>query len=384
MHRRTFITEAALAAVGCSLLPAACSRREEPPPSASRSDDLIASIEALVAKTMSEAVVPGVSVALIRDAQVAWARGFGLRDASSGAPVDATTVFEAASMSKAVFAYAVMKLHERRTLDLDTPLTKYTPERYLEGDSRLDSITARHVLSHTSGFPNWRTRAEPLKIHFTPGERFMYSGEGYSYLQSVVSGLTGRVDTSVCGRFENDVKFCATDIADYMKANLFTPMGMASSRYFWDDGFAAVAARPHDAKGQRLANSRPEGPAIARYAAAGGLLTTPTDYAKFLVEMLTPRDGDPFRLTPQSVKEMTRPHVKVPDAKFPCAWGLGWRLFETDHGHLVTHDGGQRGFRTFGGISPAKRSGIVVMTNGENGEAVLETLLASDVLADLL
>ena len=113
MHRRTFMTEAALAALGCSLLPAACSRREEPPPSASRSDDLIASIEALVAKTMSEAVVPGVSIALIRDAQVAWARGFGVRDASSGAPVDATTVFEAASMSKAVFAYAVMKLHEK-------------------------------------------------------------------------------------------------------------------------------------------------------------------------------------------------------------------------------------------------------------------------------
>ena len=66
---------------------------------------------------------------------------------------------------------------------------------------------------------------------------------------------------------------------------------MPASRYFWDDGFAAVAARPHDAKGKPIANSQPEGPAIARYAAAGGLLTTPTDYAKLLVEMLTPRDG---------------------------------------------------------------------------------------------
>ena len=100
--------------------------------------------------------------------------------------------------------------------------------------------------------------------------------------------------------------------------------------------------------------------------------------------MLTPRDGDPFRLTPPSVKEMTRPHVKVPDAKFPCAWGLGWRLVPTDEGNLVTHDGGQSGFRTFGGISMAKRSGIVVMTNGDNGAAVIEKLLTSDVLHPVL
>jgi CubicO group peptidase (beta-lactamase class C family) len=74
-------------------------------------------------------------------------------------------------MSKPVFAYAVMKLCEKGVMDLDTPLTNYTPERFLEGDPRLDLITARRVLSHTTGFPNWRSEKTPLAIQFTPGER---------------------------------------------------------------------------------------------------------------------------------------------------------------------------------------------------------------------
>jgi len=83
-------------------------------------------------------------------------------------------MFEAASMSKPLFAYAVMKLCEKGVMNLDTPLTKYTPERFLKGDPRLDFITARHVLSHTSGFQNWRSEKEALKIHFTPGEKYLY------------------------------------------------------------------------------------------------------------------------------------------------------------------------------------------------------------------
>src|SRR6266699_426718 len=114
-------------------------------------------------------------------------RAFGVKDAASKVPVDDATMFEAASMSKPVFAYAVLKLCERGVLDLDTPLTHYTTSRLLAGDPRLDLITARHVLSHTTGFANWRSQSHPLSIAFTPGTQWSYSGEGYSYLQSVIS-----------------------------------------------------------------------------------------------------------------------------------------------------------------------------------------------------
>ena len=217
---------------------------------------------------MKEHRVPGVSLAVIRGGELAERRTFGVKDAASEAPVDDATMFEAASMSKPVFAYAVLKLCERGVLDLDTPLTKYTSSRFLEGDPRLDLITARQVLSHTTGFPNWRSKSRPLAIAFTPGTRWSYSGEGYSYLQSVITELT------------------KVPIEEYMRVNILEPFGMTSSGYVWNDTFAAKMARPHAEDGAPLENKRSTAADVARYASAGALLTTPTDYAKFMLEIL--------------------------------------------------------------------------------------------------
>jgi RNA polymerase sigma factor (sigma-70 family) len=194
---------------------------------------LIADLEKQIPKRMEEARVPGLSIAIIKDAKLFWRRGFGVKDVTSKELVDNDTVFEAASTSKPVFAYAVMKLCEKGVMNLDTPLTKYTPERLLKGDPRLDLITARHVLSHTSGFQNWRSEKDPLKIHFKPGEKWSYSGEGYYYLQSVVTHLKGKVSKKHSGTFEAGLRVYATDIDEYMRANILAPFGMTSSGYLW-------------------------------------------------------------------------------------------------------------------------------------------------------
>ena len=146
--------------------------------------------------------VPGVSIAVIRDARIVWTGHFGVRDRVTGVPVDDATVFSAQSMSKPVFAYRVMKLCEQGVLDLDAPLTRYTREIFVKDDPRLHDITTRRVLSHTTGLPNWRTPGDPLRINFTPGSKWSYSGEGYHYLQSIVSRVTGRIDETQCGTFE--------------------------------------------------------------------------------------------------------------------------------------------------------------------------------------
>ncbi len=334
---------------------------------------------------MADAFVPGVSIALVRDAQVMWRRGFGVTDSASRHPVDSDTVFAAQSMSKPVFAYVVLKLCEKGVLDLDTPLTRFDPHRVLAGDARLDLITARHVLSHTAGFQNWRSRAEPLKINFTPGERWLYSGEGYSYLQSVVTHLTGHVNTNACATYEGDVKVCATDIDEYMKANLLVPFGMSSSGYVWNDMFEARAARPHDAKGTPIPKSmNPTATDAARYASSGALLSTATDYAKFLIEVINPKGSDPFHLTKEGVAEMVRPVVKVPGDPRSSSWALGWQVFANDAGAVIAHGGNGRGFHAFAAASVAKRSAFVVMTNGDLGWQLIDKLTSGEAMNRLL
>src|SRR5215467_468183 len=142
----------------------------------------VARLETEVPRLMREADIPGMSITLIRGGKIAWHGNFGVKNAKSAQPIDDDTVFEAASLSKPVFAYAVLKLVEQGKLGLDVPLTSYLPKPYI-ADDRLKEITARFVLSHRTGFPNWRGEGNPLTIHFTPGERFSYSGEGFVYLQ---------------------------------------------------------------------------------------------------------------------------------------------------------------------------------------------------------
>ena len=260
-----------------------------------------------------------------------------------------------------MFAYAVMQLRDRGVLNLDTPLTKYASDRFLEGDLRLDLITARHVLSHTSGFQNWRSKKDPLAIHFLPGERWDYSGEGYSYLQSVMTQLTGHVNSNDCRTFEDGLRVCATDLDAYMKANLFAPFGMTSSGYLYQEGMA----RPHDEKGTMNSNRKASAVDAARYGSAGGLHTTPTDYARFLIEFLDPKPRDAYRLTADSLKEMVRPQVKVTDS---ISWGLGWAIeHKTAGGDIITHSGDNPGFKALTAASIERKAGFVVMTNGDRG-----------------
>lgn len=379
MRRRDFLAEISRAAVGASLLVSRSYGTDTP-----TWRTLIADLEKQVPELMEEAKIPGVSIVLIKDAKLVWRRAFGVKDNESKAAVDNDTVFEAGSMSKPVFAYLVMKLREKGIIDLDAPLTKYTSERFIEGDSRLDLITARHVLSHATGFQNWRSKDRPLKIHFDPGQEYRYSGEGYYYLQSIVTHLTGRVDRNNCSKYEAGLEVCATDIDEYMTANLLAPFGMTSSGYVWNDTFAKHAARPHDAKGTPLEKKKPRATTAARYGAAGGLHTTPTDYAKFLIEVIDPKSSDAFRLKQDSLVEMVRPHVKVPNDP-NGSWALGWAVQHNDKGNIISHGGHNTGFHSFAGALRERKSGYVIMSNGDSaGEPLKELTIGEGIFNRLL
>ena len=356
--RRDFLVRSGHAALGAALFSHASSHAAQLTGDAAWRA-LTTDLEAQIPPLMTELLVPGVSLVLIRDGAIAWRRAFGVKDASTNRPVDTETIFEAASMSKPVFAYVVLKLCEKKVLDLDTPLVTYAAPPLLDGDPRVKLITARHVLSHSTGFQNWRSDSEPLRIHFTPGTQYQYSGEGFAWLQAVVSHVTGQ------------------PIEPFMKANLFEPFGMTTSGYIWNETFAARAARPHDVKGRPEDNRKRTAADVARYAAAGDLESTPTEYARFLLEMIAPRPPDAFRLTAASLKEMCRPHVKEPNAW--GARGLGWQLVHTDQGEIIQHGGDNRGFHAFAVASIERRFGAVVMTNGENGATLIGRFLSNAV-----
>ena len=329
--------------------------------------DLASRLEGIIPWLMSEGEVPGLSMALVRDAKISWHRGFGVKSAETREPVRDDTVFEAASLSKPVFAYAVLKLVDGGKLELDKPLAAYLPEPYVRDDERVKLITARTVLDHTTGFQNEASPGRPLKIYFTPGEKFSYSGEGFLYLQRVVERITGE------------------PLEAFMKRTVFEPLGMTSSYYVRPDGDDARKASGHDPSGAVARNSRP---ALAR--SYSGLHTTALDYAKFLIAVM---GGTGLRKG--TAGQMWKAQVRLDEGCFSCierspgrlsqtlSWGLGWGLERTEAGDAVWHWGDNNSeFQSFVMAYPKERVGVVIFTNSGNGLSVTPEIVSQIVGRD--
>lgn len=309
---------------------------------------LVDCLEPAIPDLMAQVHVPGLSIALVDDATVVWSRGFGLKKAGTAESVDTDTIFQAASLSKPLFAYAVLEMVERGELALDTPLTAYLPAPCVAGDPLLDMITARRVLCHMTGWPNWRPDGQPLVRDRVPGRRFGYSGEGYLYLQRVVERLFGR------------------PLDAYMKETVLDPLNMAHSSYAWATPGDPVVATGHDRAG------KPSDPfTAAEPESASSLYTTPGDFARFLCAMMI-TDDEPRRPRPESIAEMLRPQIRLNRA---VSWGLGWGLEETGVGRACWHWGDNPGYKSFALAFPDMRAGLVVMTNGDGGVALWEPIV---------
>jgi CubicO group peptidase (beta-lactamase class C family) len=329
---------------------------------------IVATLEKHVPQLMKDGEVPGLALALVRNGDVVWHRGFGVKNSRTKEPVDDATIFEAASLSKPVFAYAVLKLVDSGKFDLDKPLSQYSPGYVVSGDDpRLSQITARHVLSHTTGFPNWRS-GKTLTIHFKPGERFSYSGEGFVYLSKVIEHVT------------------LEQFDDFMKRTVFQPLGMTSSSYVWQARNDKLQSFRHNVLGYALDQNKPS-PEFAKVAnAAASLRTTVQDYGRFVTAILKGTGLKPetreLMLTPQvQVCEGGPNSIDRPDARrrSDLAWGPGWGLQTTADGLSFWHWGDQGDSKAFIVAFDRAKLGVVVFTNSANGLSIMREILADAV-----
>jgi CubicO group peptidase (beta-lactamase class C family) len=171
-----------------------------------------AQIDATVTQLMEAAHVTGAGIAIFHESKIAYLNAYGLRDTEKRLPLTPNSVMTSASLSKAAFATLVMRLVQEGVVDLNKPVYEYLPKplpkypRYadLQGDDRYKKLTLRILLSHTSGFPNWRAfeNDRKLKIHYEPATRYAYSGEGLdlAQLQGAQEGFThGSANEQACG-----------------------------------------------------------------------------------------------------------------------------------------------------------------------------------------
>ncbi|MBM4218506.1 MAG: beta-lactamase family protein [Gammaproteobacteria bacterium] len=339
-------------------------RRIQPPVplSAERLADYVAWVQERVPALMRENSVPGVSIAIIQRGEVAWAQGFGVRDARTGDAVTTETVFEAASMSKPVLALIAMQLVQDGRLDLDRPLVDYLGRDYLPGQPEHRRITARMALAHRTGLPNWREgyaeMGGPLTLRFPPGSEYTYSGEGILFLQRAIEAITG------------------VPLDRLASERLFAPLGLVRTSFVWNEALERDLASGHLEDGSFKERTRYRAP-----NAAYSLYTTPREYARLMLTLQRPQLLGERALTDASIGLMLRRELRVDDENAVLRPGLarsvasyralGWSLDVTAEGDVVAHSGSNSsGFRSFGQFNPAKGSGLVIFANGEGGYAL--------------
>ncbi|CAM3845902.1 serine hydrolase domain-containing protein [Paracidovorax anthurii] len=270
--------------------------------------------------------------------------------------VQPDSVFQAASLSKPVFAYAVLKLVRQGRLALDAPVLQYLPQGYRHAfdplqpgpaaqtdevtDPRLQAVTVRMLLQHTAGLPNWASG--PLRFESTPGTRWAYSGEGYVLLQRAVETVMGR------------------PLDEVMQEQVFAPLGMGHSSYRWTPQVGEHLLPGTKANGA----PRKEVP-LRQPVAAFSLYTSVGDYARFLVALL--RDEALLAKTVESPVDVD-PHLNL-------SWGLGWGMERSTAGVHLWQWGNNPGYRAFVMALPGSGDGLVMLTNSDGGLKLAEPLV---------
>jgi CubicO group peptidase (beta-lactamase class C family) len=300
-----------------------------------------------ISKIMSEKNIPGISYSWLEEGKIKGSFAIGNAN-NKGQPVNQETVFSAASLSKPIFAYIVFQLVDEGILELDSPLYTYFEYPDIAHDPRYKLVTAKMVLSHTSGLPNWRKGK--LQFQYEPGERFRYSGEGFVWLQKVTEYLKGK------------------NLEELAKEYVFEPLGMERSSFVFLEEFEANHSLSFKKNGKQMGKSKVRNP-----NAAASLQTTAYDYALFLEALMEGKN-----INPDLRDLMFSPQVQVnpKDGKeYQVYWGLGVGIQETTEGRQIFQWGDNFTFRVFFTANVETGNAVVYFTNSQNGLSPVRELV---------
>lgn len=300
-------------------------------------------------KIIKKTSIPALSLAQLNGSDNPNIIALGHKSAKEKNAVDQNTIFSAASLSKPVVAYITLQLVHQNKFDLDRPLVKYFDYEDVAADPRHQQVTARHILSHTSGLPNWRPRGKDLTFRQDPGLSFKYSGEGFVWLSKVLASLTEK-------KFET--------LAQEM---VFQPLGMERTSYIWRDTLETNYALPHDKYAKPRRKYFPMQP-----NAAASLQTTAKDYALFLNALL-----DAKFISKPLQTEMFSPQVSIENYEKQgqkISWGLGVGIQEKADGLEFWHWGDNGTFKAYFTVSPSTKKGLVYFANSSNGLSITQDI----------
>jgi CubicO group peptidase (beta-lactamase class C family) len=344
--------------------------------------------------------VPGVSIAVIDDYQLAWARGYGVLEVGGDQAVNPDSLFHAGSIAKPVSAAAALALVERELLDLDqdvneklvswqVPQNAYTAE---------EKVTLRRLLSHSSGLTDgfamrsssdpefdWWTTSEgetpvitiqqlleaeppaddgsPTRVTRVPGTEYAYSNLGYGVVQLLMTDVTQQ------------------PFPAFMQEMVLGPAGMTSSTFEQPlpEELRRRATTEHYVTGDPFDGKRHHYPLLA----SGGLWTTPSDLARFAIEIMRARDGEPAPLLSQEMAaKMLTPQIEVHDSPLSDARGLGFALAGEGQDSRFMHSGGTWGSTCLLWVHPERGQGVVIMTNSASGDGAIRFEILLGIAAE--
>jgi CubicO group peptidase (beta-lactamase class C family) len=317
--------------------------------------------------------VPGISIAVIKDGKIAWAKGYGVLETGQQTPVDADTLFQAASISKPVAAIAALRLVEQGKLSLDTPINDYLESWQVpDNEFTAQPVTLRQIMSHSAGltvhgFPGYAAgqpvptvvqvlagaapaNTAPVRVDKLPGESWRYSGGGYTVMQLAMTDVSDR------------------SFADVTRELVLAPAGMTRSAFSQplpdaDRADAATAHRPDGTVVPGHSHTYPE-------MAAAGLWTTPSDLLRLGLSVVAAANGKPGAILGP---EMTREMLTLQAGSH----GLGFSLENKGDGQVFSHSGANAGFLSLMFTYTDGRGGAAIMINSQRGGELIGEISAS-------